>query len=102
MQRNPLANLIIRWFLIGLQSFMWACAILLAVLAIYILSPAGARDRANAEQRMLGEIADESLSFCEKFGMPVGTEPHQRCVIELQRIRENEDQRTGTSGADLL
>jgi hypothetical protein len=67
----------------------------MALLAIYILSPFGIRDRDAARERMLEEIRMESQAFCEKFGMPVGTERHLQCVFELGKIRANEDQRTG-------
>ena len=73
----------------------------MAILAIYILSPFGATDRLAAHQQMLEEMPIESQTFCEKFGMPVGTAQHEECVLELQRIRDNEDRRTGRN-EDLL
>ena len=80
---------------------LWACAIVMAVFAAYILSPFGARDRDAARQQMLTEIGMESQVFCERFGMPVGTEQHLQCVVELDKIRANQDQRT-SGVTDLL
>ena len=102
MRGSRLVSTLVRWFLNGLQGVMWACAILLAVLAMYTLLPPGASDRAHARQRALDEISSESRVFCEWFGMPVGTEQHPLCVVELQRIREREDRRAGSGAPDLL
>ena len=102
MRRNFLGNPAIRWFLTGLNGALWVCAILLAILAVYILSPAGVRDMAVAHQKMLDELADESRAFCEKFGMPAGTKQHTRCLIELDAIRANEDQRVNAAANKLL
>lgn len=82
------------WLLDGLGAMLWACAIVMAMFAIYILSPFGARDRDAARDQMLAEIRMESQTFCEKFGMPVGTAQHLQCVLELDKIRENQDERT--------
>src|SRR5579859_1210797 len=79
----------------GLFAALWACVIVMVVFAIYILSPFGARDREAAQEQMTAEIKMESRAFCEKFAMPVGTEQHLQCVLELEKIRSNEDQRTG-------
>lgn len=95
MRRNPIVSLFVRWFLHGLHGALWVCAITSIVLAFYILSPFGSRDRETAREQVLEDISIESQVFCEKFGMPVGTKQHRQCVLELQKIRENEDQRTG-------
>ncbi|HKX09538.1 MAG TPA: hypothetical protein VJN67_15160 [Stellaceae bacterium] len=78
----------------GLFAALWACVIAMTAFAIYILSPFGARDRDAARERMSAEIKMESRDFCEKFGMPVGTDQHLQCVLELDKIRANQDQRT--------
>ncbi len=83
------------WLLDALSAALWACALVMAVFAAYILSPFGARDRDDARERMSAEIRMESRTFCEKFGMPAGTEQHLQCVLELDKIRENQDRRTG-------
>ena len=101
MRRYPVVHPLARWSLDGLYGALWTGTILLAILAIYILSPFGAMDRLAAHQQMLEEMRSESQTFCEKFGMPVGTAQHQECVIELQRIRDNEDRRT-VGNDDLL
>jgi hypothetical protein len=67
----------------------------MAVLAMYILSPFGIRDRNAAGERMLEEIRMESQAFCERFGMPAGTKEHQQCLFGLELIRANEDRRSG-------
>lgn len=36
----------------------------------------------------------------QKFGVPIGIEQHVQCIVELDRIRVNQDRRTGVS-ADL-
>ena len=95
MRRNLIASPFLRWSLNGLNGALWTCAMVLAVLAIYILSPFGIRDRNAARERMLEEIRMESQAFCEKFGMPAGTEQHPQCLFELEKIRANEDQRSG-------
>ena len=102
MRRNLLANPVIRWFLTGLNATLWAVAILMALLLAYVLSPAGTRSIAAAHQKMLDEIADENMAFCEEFGIPAGTEQHSRCLIELDRIRADERQRADDSAMGLL
>ena len=102
MRRGLAANPLVHWFLNGLNGALWTCVIVMALLAIYILSPFGIRDRDAARERMLEEIRMESQAFCEKFGMPVDTEQHQQCVLELEKIRANEDQRTGGLADALL
>ena len=101
MRRYPVVHPLARWSLDGLNGALWIGTILLAILAIYILSPFGAMDRLAAHQRMLEEMRIESQTICEKFGMPEGTARHQECVLELQRIRDNEDRRTGGNEALL-
>ena len=94
MHRKPVPTSFANCLLDGLFAALWACVIAMAVLAIYILSPLGARDRDAARERISAEIGMESRAFCEKFGMPVGTEQHLQCVLELDKIRANQDRRT--------
>ena len=95
MRRKLVANSFVNWLLDGLFAALWTCVIAMVVFATYILSPFGARDREAAREQMSAEVTMESRAFCEKFGMPIGTEQHVRCMLELEKIRANEDQRTG-------
>ena len=97
MHRKLVASTFVNWLLDGLVAALWTAAIAMAVFALYILSPFGARDRDAAREQMSAEIRTESRAFCEKFGMPAGAEQHLQCVLELDKIRTNEDQRTGAS-----
>ncbi len=95
MHRKPAFSTCVNWLLDGLFAALWTATIAMAVFAVYILSPFGARDRDAAREQMSADIRTESRAFCEKFGMPVGAEQHLQCVLELDKIRANEDQRTG-------
>ncbi len=97
MHRKVASSSFVNWLLDGLFAALWTCVVAMAVFAVYILSPFGARDRDAAREQISAEIRMESRAFCEKLGMPVGTEQHLQCVLELDKIRANEDQRTNAS-----
>ena len=102
MRRNSIGTALGSWLLTGLLGALWTGVILWAMVAIYILSPFGIRDRAAARQQMSEEIRIEDQGFCEKFGLPVGTQQYGQCVFGLQTIRENERRRAGCSEQELL
>lgn len=45
-------------------------------------------------QREPDAIESENRTFCEKHGMPLGTQERTSCVEDLADIRVNEHQRT--------
>jgi hypothetical protein len=44
--------------------------------------------RATAENTDVLDVAAESKTYCEKWGMKFGTPEHSICAQDLQRVRE--------------
>jgi hypothetical protein len=45
-----------------------------------------------AQNKNLKEVA-EDVSYCEKFGMKVGTEKHNQCLLDLGEFRMKVEKR---------
>jgi hypothetical protein len=55
--------------------------------------------RAESERLMKLEVAAESKTFCEKYGMPSDAQTHKDCVADLQAIRDKHSERTNRDAA---
>lgn len=53
----------------------------------------GAAVRAASEQARRAEIAQESKSICEKWGMPAGTPEYAACLADLNSVRQRAEER---------
>jgi hypothetical protein len=67
----------------GLIAAMLACGLY----AVFITGPSM---RADAQARLTQTVAEETKSFCEKFGMRAGTAEFLDCSRELATVRERQ------------
>jgi hypothetical protein len=73
---------------------MLVLACLGVALALWVVEKVGVSRRANLEYQRSNEIAAESRSFCEKWGISAGTQKHAECITDLEAIREHQAKRT--------
>jgi len=92
MKLSPNTWTIIHWIYDNVHAALWAVLAALIVTIIVGL-PRILENRAIAEQRRAAEISNENRYYCEKWGMPAGTDKHASCVLDLQEIRAKEEQR---------
>jgi hypothetical protein len=84
----------------SVHAILWA--LLVALVATMVINiPRMLKERAIAEHARAVEIANESRAFCEKWGMPAGTDQHASCVRDLHEIRAREDRRVGEADVGL-
>jgi hypothetical protein len=69
------------------NAALWALA---AATALWFLLsiPTMMQARRAADRLTILELADESRTYCEKWGMKAGTAEHATCVQDLQEIRD--------------
>lgn len=49
--------------------------------------------RADFQAKRILELQAENGSYCEKWGFPHGTQKHATCIMDLEELRANIDQR---------
>lgn len=49
--------------------------------------------RARAEAQRVQEVSEENKLYCEKWGMPARSHEHVICVMDLDHIRKDVEQR---------
>jgi hypothetical protein len=100
MSGSPNSGSIILRVYHSLHAVLWA--LLVALVATMIINiPRMLKERAIAEHARAVEISNESRVFCEKWGMPAGTDQHASCVLDLQEIRASEDRRVAEADVGL-
>jgi hypothetical protein len=71
---------------------LWA--LLVAEVAFLLLNiPRMQEARAIAEAQRVQQVAEENRSYCEKWGMRVGSHEHVICTMDLVHIRKDVEQR---------
>jgi len=75
------------------ETTLWA-ALLAFVIHFVVFVIAKMREiRAQNETAQVQEIAAENVTFCEKFGMKVGTNKYSQCLFDLQEFRTKVEKR---------
>jgi hypothetical protein len=98
MSGSPGSGSIILQVYHSVHAVLWALAVAL-VATMIINMPRMLKERAIAEHAGAVEISNENKAFCEKWGMPTGTDQHASCVLDLQEIRARQDRRVAEAYA---
>lgn len=69
------------------HAALWALLAAGALFFLAVVAPNIPEYRAQAERQRIAEIAAENRSFCEKLGMPAGTQQHTRCTLDVGALR---------------
>ncbi|MGA7583909.1 MAG: hypothetical protein WBW59_21860 [Pseudolabrys sp.] len=72
---------------------MLALGILALVAFIWWNTYTAAGARVALEQQRNIEMALESRTLCEKWGMPAGTKRHEACVGDIEMVRDHHEKR---------
>lgn len=72
---------------------MLALGILALVAFIWWNTYTAAGARVALEQQRNIEMALESHTLCEKWGMPAGTKRHEACVGDIEMVRDHHEKR---------
>jgi hypothetical protein len=71
---------------------LWALLVA-GVLFLLLNIPRMLEARVIAEARRVQEISQENKLYCEKWGMRAGTHEHLMCMMDLDAIRAEVEQR---------
>jgi hypothetical protein len=85
-----------------LRTAYWIVFGLLGAFGIYTVLITGPGARASADQNLQRTIAEENRTFCEKFGMRIGTDEFAACGMELMIIRQNQQKRSDGNAQGLI
>lgn len=77
----------------NIHAALWAILIVFTLYTVIFILPGLPAARARLERQRLAEIAAESRFYCEKWGMPVGSQREVLCMLDLQEIRTNVERR---------
>jgi hypothetical protein len=71
----------------NVEAALWAALIAFVIYFTVFTIPKMPEVRAQNERARVQEIAAENALYCEKFGMKVGTEKHNQCLLDLGEFR---------------
>lgn len=77
-------------------------AVVTLVFCLYVVLISGPATRAAGQEKLAQTIADETRSFCEKFGMREGSTEFLHCSRELATIRERQLERDRAADQGVL
>ena len=83
------------------HAALWAILCAFVLYFVFVIFPQLPAARARVEAARISEIVAEDRLYCEKWGMPVGTQHYTLCALDLQKIRENADRRAVDDIADF-
>jgi hypothetical protein len=76
----------------------WAFVAVIVPLSLYVAIYTAPAERAIAERQSRHEIDRKNRTFCEKYGMAVGTRDHILCNEDLMKIRAQQDKLNTDNG----
>ena len=71
----------------------WLIGVLALLAFIWWNTYTAAGARVALEQQRNIEMASESRTLCEKWGMPAGTKRHEACVGDIEMVRDHHEKR---------
>ena len=77
----------------NVEAALWATLLAFVIYFIVFIIPNMREIREKNERALVQEIAAENVSYCEKFGMRVGTEKHNQCLLDLGEFRMKVEKR---------
>ena len=72
---------------------LWATLFAFVIYFVVFTIPNMREIRAQNERTQVQEITVENALYCEKFGMKVGTEKHNQCLLDLAEFRTKVEKR---------
>jgi len=72
---------------------LWAALLAFVIYFVIFVIPNMREIRAQNETAQLQEITAENVTYCEKFGMRVGTDKYNQCLLDLQEFRTKVEKR---------
>jgi hypothetical protein len=69
------------------NTALWALVAAMALLFLFNIPTMMQAQRAR-ESLLILELAEESRTYCEKWGLTYGTVQHRDCIQDLQEVRE--------------
>ena len=78
---------------VEIETALWAGLAAFVIFFCALILPHIPANVAKAQAERALEIVHENQSYCEKWGMKRGTQEHIGCTIDLQRLRNDIEQR---------
>ncbi len=78
---------------VEIETALWAALAAFVIFFCALILPNIPANVAKAEANRALEIVHENQGYCEKWGMKRGTQAHIGCTIDLQRLRNDIEQR---------
>lgn len=82
------------------NTALWAFCAATVIWLVFSL-PKMMDARATAERLLARELMEESRTYCEKWGLAVGTHEHALCTLDVQELRERHQKRV-LAGIDIF
>jgi hypothetical protein len=73
----------------SVEAALWATLLAFVLYFTFFIIPKLPEIRARNERARFQEIAAENELYCAKFGMKLGAENHNRCLLDLGEFRMN-------------
>jgi hypothetical protein len=70
------------------ESILWAVGAACLLYFLIVLAPHLPEHWRQAESTRAAKVAAENKTLCEKWGMEQETNEHLRCIMDLQKLRE--------------
>ena len=75
-----------------MEAALWAALLAFVIYFVVFVIPNMREIRLQNERAQVQEIAAENATYCEKFGMRVGTDKHNR-LLDLREFRMKVEKR---------
>jgi hypothetical protein len=97
-QGCPRGETIMLWEKVGrlydyVEAALWATLLAFVLYFTVFIIPKLPEIRSRNERVRVQEIAAENELYCAKLGMKLGTENHNRCLLDLGEFRMNVEKR---------
>jgi hypothetical protein len=77
----------------NVHAALWAALCTFVLWFLIFMVPKFPAAQAYLESQRIHELLEESRYYCEKWGMPLGTQQHEMCLRDLQVIRNKVERR---------
>lgn len=77
----------------NVEAALWATLLAFVIYFIVFTLPNMRKISEQNEIAQVQEIAAEKASYCEKFGMKVGTDKYNQCLLDLGEFRMKVEKR---------
>jgi hypothetical protein len=85
----------------NVHAALWAALCAAVLMFAAVVGPQIPRAQAAAQAKRLLDVAAENRAYCEKWGMAAGTAKQAQCLLDLQGLRAEVENRIAED-ADLF